>query len=117
MKSKVREGHYYVIQWFMVHDLKLKGLELSCYAIIYGFTQADGQVFNGSLQYLCDWTGASKQAVIKALNRLVEKKYLIREEKFINGVKFVEYYATNLNTIKKSLMGWSTKFNGGGQQT
>ena len=41
MESKVKDGNYYVVQSFMVKELKLKGNELVVYAIIYGFSQND----------------------------------------------------------------------------
>ena len=115
--GKVKKDNYYVVQAFMVQDLKLKGLALSCYAIIYGFSQTEGQVFKGSLQYLCDWTGASKQAILNALKHLVEKGFLIREDKIINGVKFVEYYVTNFDTIQKTLGGICKKNDVGMQKS
>lgn len=115
--SRVKDGNYYVVQSFMVKDLKLKGLELSCYAIIYGFSQAEGQVFNGSLQYLSDWTCSSKQAVMTALKKLVEKNLLIKNDKFVNGVKFVEYSAINYTANKDNLTGDSNKVNGGIQES
>lgn len=111
--SRVKDGNYYVVQSFMVKDLKLKGLELSCYAIIYGFSQAEGQVFNGSLQYLADWTCSSKQAIMTALKKLVDKQLLIKTDKFVNGVKFVEYSATDLKTIQETLTGEVNKIEGG----
>lgn len=120
--SKVKNENYILIQGFMVNELKLKGNELLIYAIIYGFSQTDNQVFNGSLQYLSDWTNSTKQGVIKNLKSLVEKGFIKKNEKFINGVKFCEYYSTEFNTllnkvdqgskqslipIKQSLMGGS----------
>lgn len=112
-ESKVKDGNYYVVQSFMVKDLKLKGLEKDVYAIIYGFSQGDNQKFNGSLQYLADWTTSTKQGVIKVLKSLQDKGLIIKEDKQINGVKFCEYYTTELNTllnnveegIKQSLTG------------
>lgn len=116
MRNKIKEGNYYVVQWFMIRDLKLKGLELACYAIIYGFSQTDGQSFTGSLQYLCEWTGSSRQAVINALNNLVEKEFLVRNDKYVNGVKFVEYQSRKLTTSQESLRGVK-KLDRGSQET
>lgn len=98
-ESKVKDGNYYVVQSFMVKDLKLKGLEKDVYAIIYGFSQAENQVFNGSLQYLADWTTSTKQGVIKALKSLQDKGLIVKEDKQFNGVKFCEYYTTEFNTL------------------
>lgn len=97
--SKVKDGNYIVIQAFMVKDLNLKGNELIIYAAIYGFSQTENQAFTGSLQYLAEWTNSTKQGVIKNLKSLVAKGYITKEDKYINGVKFCEYYATKFNTL------------------
>lgn len=86
----------------MVKDLKLKGNELIVFAIIYGFTQAEDQRYSGSLQYLADWTNTSKQSVINNLKSLIEKGLIVKIDKIINGVKFVEYYSKNLNEALKN---------------
>lgn len=96
--SKLKDGNYFVVQSFMVKELKLKGNELIVYAIIYGFSQTENQTFSGSLQYLAEWTNSTKQGVLKSLKALQEKGFIIKNENYINGVKFVEYYATKFNT-------------------
>ena len=109
----VKNEYYIVLQGFMVKELKLKGNELLIYSIIYGFSQTENQKFTGGLQYLADWTNSTKQGVIKNLKSLVTKGYIEKEDKIINGVKFCEYYAIELNTvlnkvehgIKQSLIG------------
>lgn len=104
-ESKVNRDNYIVIQGWMLADLKLKGNELIVYACIYGFSQAENQVFNGSLQYLADWTNSTKQGVIKNLKSLEEKGYIVKNEKYINGVKFCEYYATKFNRELNNVAG------------
>ena len=124
-ESKVKDENYINIQGWMVTKLGLKGNELLIYAIIYGFSQTEDQTFNGSLQYLADWTNSTKQGVTKNLKALVEKGYIIKEDKYINNVKFCEYYATKFNTVynsvvqgmQQSLTGYTTKFNTGMQQS
>ena len=64
-ESHIKDENYIAVQGWMRNQLKLKGNELLVYAIIYGFSQTTNQVFNGSLQYLADWCGATKQGVIK----------------------------------------------------
>ena len=113
MESKVNENNYIAIQGWMVKDLGLKGNKLLIYAIIYGFSQTEGQVFSGSLQYLADWTNSTKQGVIQNLKELIELGYIGKNEKILNGVKFCEYYSKKFNGvlnkvewgIKESLMG------------
>ena len=82
----------------MRSQLDLKGNELLIYACIYGFSQTDENRYKGSLQYLADWCGATKQGVLKNLKSLIEKGLIIKTDKFINGVKFVEYHTTEFNT-------------------
>ena len=112
-ESKVNAEQYIVLQGWMISDLKLKGNELIIYACIYGFSQAENQAFSGSLQYLADWTNSTKQGVVKCLKSLVEKGFIVKTDKVINGVKFCEYYATKFNGVcnkvvqgmQQSLMG------------
>lgn len=105
-ENKVNRENFIALQGFMISDLKLKGNELIIYACIYGFSQAENQVFSGSLQYLADWTNSTKQGVIKCLKSLTEKGLVKKNERIINGVKFCEYYATKFNTpMQQSLTG------------
>ena len=99
MVTKVQENNYVVIQGWMINNLKLKGNELIIYAIIFGFSQIEGQLFNGSLQYLADWTNSTKQGVSKNLKSLVDKGLIVKNDKYINGVKFCEYYTTKFNEV------------------
>ena len=123
-ESRIKDENYYQIQGFMINRLGLKGVSLSVYAIIYGFTQDGENEFTGSLQYLCDFCGGvSKPTIIKALKELVESGYLLRREEIINGVQF-NRYRTNLPLLK-NLYGGSKEnasgavkdFNGGSQET
>ena len=105
-ESRVNSENYVLIQGFMVKEMQLKGNELLIYAIIYGFSQAENQVFNGSLQYLADWINGTRQTVLNCIDKLIEKGYIGKNEKIINGVKFCEYYS-------KILTGGVKKFDRG----
>ena len=83
---------YVVIQGWML-DYDLSSRELLVYAIIHGFSQDEESFFYGSRQYLADWTKSSLSQVQRILNNLVEKKYLLKKEKFENNVKYC-YYKT-----------------------
>ena len=100
----MNEKNYIVVQGWMLTDLQLKGNELLIYACIYGFSQLDGQVFNGSLQYLADWTNSTRQGVVKCLKSLIDKGYLEKIDKIVNGVKFCEYRATKFNGVYNSVV-------------
>lgn len=97
--SKVKNENHIVMHGWMVNDLNLKGNELIIYSIIYGFSQAENQKFTGSLQYLADWANSTKQGVQKNLKSLLEKGFIIKNDKIINGVKFCEYQATKLDRV------------------
>lgn len=123
-ESRIKDENYYQIQGFMINRLGLKGVPLSVYAIVYGFSQDGENEYTGSLQYLCDFCGGvSKPTIISALKSLVEKGYLIRREEIINGVQFNRYKA-NLPLLKnfyypdkEILTGEVKDFNGGGKET
>lgn len=111
----LKDNNYYVVLSFMVKDLGLKGTERDIYAIIYGLCQSRGK-FTGSLQYLMDWTCTSKQGVINALNKLIEKNLIIKNDVYFNNVKFVEYYTNDFTTSQQSLPP-SQESRQGGQQS
>lgn len=89
--SKIKNENYYIIHGWMLNELKLKGAQLQVYSIIYGFSQDGESEFTGSLNYLCDWLGVSKPTVIKALQELVEKGFVLKNQLAINGVTFNKY--------------------------
>lgn len=97
----------------MRFNLNLKGNELLIFAIIHGFSQDGESEFHGSLQYLAEWTGATKQGVIKNLKSLQEKGYIYKREIHKGSMKFCTYSAnvSEFNTIKQSLIPHSTEFN------
>lgn len=75
--STIKDDNYLTIQGWQINQLGLKGNELIIYAAIYGFTQAEGQWFTGSQQYLADWTNSTTRGVRKALTSLEEKGLLL----------------------------------------
>lgn len=107
----VSNEHYVNLQGWMINDLHLKGNELIVFAVIHGFSQGEQGIFNGSLQYLADWTNSTKQGVIKNIKSLVEKGLIIKNEVKKGCVKYCEY-SSKFNGSKQSLIVDETKFNG-----
>lgn len=97
--GKVNNENYVMIQGWMIKELGLKGNDLMVYAIIYGFSQDGTTKFTGGLQYLADWTNSTKRGVIKNLKSLLDKGFIEKEEKYINGVKFCEYHVTKFTEV------------------
>lgn len=87
----MKKENYITIQGWMVKDLGLSGNELICYALIFGFTQDEESEFKGSLSYISEWLGTSKQNARLIIKRLVDKGYLIKRDEIINSVKFCRY--------------------------
>ena len=73
----MKKNGFFIIERFMVDDLKLKGNELIIYGIIYGFSKNNSS-FEGSLNYLAGWIGSSKQTVITVIKSLMNKGLIQR---------------------------------------
>ena len=95
--GKVRAENYITIQGWMVTELGLKGNELLLYALVYGFSQAEG-CFTGGLQYVQDWLGCVKNTAIATLKALVDKGLIERIETEVGNIKVVYYRCKNLTT-------------------
>lgn len=123
----VRRDNFFTIQGFMLTDLKLKGNELLIYAIIYGFSQTEGQQFTGSLKYLAGWTNSTTRNVISVLQKLEKKNLIIKTEEFIDGVKFckyaanIEFFSGDMKNFQggseKNSRGVVKKFQGGSEKS
>lgn len=87
----MKNENYITIQGWMRNELNLKGNELIIYAIIYGFSQSENHKFTGSLKYLSEWCGVSKQTVLNCLKTLIDRHLIDKNEVHNNGIKFVEY--------------------------
>lgn len=112
--SKVRDDNYFMVSGWMLNRLNLKGVALQVFSIIYGFSQDGEGSFTGSLQYLCDFTNASKNTVLKALKELTEKGYVKKTENTINGVRFCTYKTAPL--VQKLHWGSAETEPGGGAE-
>ena len=95
----MKEGSYITIQSWMRSELNLSGNELMAYALVFGFSQDGDTEFKGSMTYISDWLGTSRQTAITTMKRLVEKGLVERKEEVISGVVFVHFKA--LHPVKK----------------
>jgi predicted transcriptional regulator len=114
--------NYITIMGWMRNELGLKGNELLVYALIYGFSQDGDSEFNGSVAYIAEWTGSTKQTVHNALKTLCEKMLIEKKVITNKGVRYCTY-RTILPVVKKFDGGWSKnltgvvkKFDGGSQK-
>lgn len=110
----MKNDNYIVIQGFMRNELNLKGNELMVYALVYGFSQDDQDEFTGSVSYIAEWIGTSKQTVFNVIRSLIEKDLIQKDESYNNGVKFCKY--KTLPVVKKFDKGVVKNFDGGSQK-
>ena len=96
----MRKDNFYTTFYWMVSDLKLKGAELTTFAIIYSFSQDGVSWFSGSLSYIADFIGVSKQTVITNLKKLIDKGFVVKRERLVNNVQMNDY-KVDLEVVKK----------------
>jgi len=118
----MQNDNFTIITGWMCNELRLSGNELLVYAAIYGFSKDGASHYSGGRRYLSESFNISLPTVDKALKGLVEKKYIIRYPKEINGVVFNEYYADlgifqNFTGDKESLGGVVKNLYGGGKES
>ncbi len=82
---------YFSVQAWMVTKLGLKGCERDVFAIIYGYCQDRESDYHGSLGYMAELTGYSKNSICTALKNLTEKELILKTEREMNNIKFVRY--------------------------
>jgi uncharacterized phage protein (TIGR02220 family) len=92
-ESRINRDNYITISGWMVTELNLKGNELIVYAMIYGFSQAENQTFDGSMNYVAEWLNTSRQTVNNALKSLVNKGLIEKYDIFENNKKQCKYRA------------------------
>jgi hypothetical protein len=73
-------SNYLVIQDWMIEELKLKGMDLIIYAIIFGFSQGEKSGFVGSQKYLAFWCNSSIRGVQKSLNKLTQNGLIYKSD-------------------------------------
>lgn len=107
--QRVMNEKFVVISEFMVDKLKLKGVELIVYAVIYGFSQDGESVFSGSQSYLAKWANASTRSVRLALASLVEKGLITKFDKSVNGVSVAEYAVCDFHLLDEEKISYVRK--------
>jgi len=107
--QRVMNEKFVVISEFMVDKLKLKGVELIVYAVIYGFSQDGESVFSGSQSYLAKWANASTRSVRLALTSLVEKGLITKFDKSVNGVSVAEYAVCDFHLLNEEKISYVRK--------
>ena len=99
---KLEENNGYFISYYMIHKLCLKGAELPVFALINKYSDMS-QEFYWSQSQVAYATGLTVRSIQIAINKLCEKKYIIkRTERKENGTLKC-YYHTNYYIINEIL--------------
>ncbi len=118
----IKDENYINLQGWMVTKLGLRGQELVCYALIYGFSQDGQSKYSGSSSYIAEWLKITKHAAREVLKKLVNKGLLVKHDKTVNGVKLCDYTAvipggSNNDVVgQKDTGGWVENVPGVGQK-
>lgn len=122
MQQVLSENYFCVFGW--MREMGLKGLPLQIYAIIYGFCQAKGNAFYGSLSYLEEFTGYSRPSVIAAIKQLIDEGFIDKEQEEYNQFIVRNKYickkfpqGENFNQQLKDLTGVVKNLHGGSKET
>ena len=122
MQQVLSENYYCVFGW--MREMGLKGLPLQIYAIIYGFCQAKGNAFYGSLSYLEEFTGYSRPSVIAAIKQLIDEGFIDKEQEEYNQFIVRNKYICKkfpqdekFNQQLKDLTGVVKNLHGGSKET
>ena len=97
----MKDGNYYTVYGWMINRLKLKGTTLQLYAVIYGFSENGENECSGSLAYLAETTGCTKQTVLNALNKLEKLGYILKRQTRDDDGGLRNHYRVNLTAIEQ----------------
>lgn len=97
----IKSESFVIIQGWMVTDLKLKGLDLLIFAIIYSYSQDCESSFTGSLALLQEWTNASNLGVRKSLDSLQTQGLIHKDVYTKKGVRRCSYCYSPIGVAKK----------------
>lgn len=100
MTTQIKDTAFFTVQAWMVTKLGLKTVERDIFAIIYGFSQDEESDFHGSLEYLSQLTGYSRNSICTALKSLTDKQLIIKTESETNHIKSCRYRTSHLYAIQ-----------------
>lgn len=100
----MKDENYYVVHGWMINRLKLSGVRLHAFAVIYGFSQIDGNCMNAPLSYLEKILGCSRPTVLSCLRDLESGGLVYRIKNGKIGIANTAY-AVNLKAVESKLEG------------
>lgn len=101
--NEMVDDENFIVCWgFMRREMKLEKTELMVYAVIYGMYRT-GEMYDGTVGYLSQWTGSGITAVRTALASLLKKEYITKKVTKFHNRDCVEY-GINISKLPKIKM-------------
>lgn len=82
---------YVIVHKFMSCKLKLTGIELLTYATVYSYSKDGLGLFTGSASHIGEMFCTTRETVTRALGKLMDKGYILKEERFCKVGKACAY--------------------------
>ena len=101
MKSE--KDPFFIVYDRFINELKLYGMEILVYSLIYSFCTQGYGCFNGSIKYIANRVGASESGTVKVLKKLTEKGLIIKEDPVRKGIDSARYSLPEYNTPLSSV--------------
>ncbi len=98
----MKDNSYYIVYGWMQNRLKLKGTALQLYAVIYGFSRDGESECSGSLAYLAETTGCTRQTVLNHLTKLEKQGYIQKRQSRDNDGGMRNHYKVNLAVVEQT---------------
>ena len=102
---QVKPENFIMVPGWMVTDCNLSGHKLLCAALLNGFSQDGKSEFTGSIAYIQEWLGCSRQTVFNTLAWLEEVGIVQKREYMDGGVKRCAYRVVKNLDQSKNLTG------------
>ncbi|MBU1094572.1 MAG: helix-turn-helix domain-containing protein [Firmicutes bacterium] len=89
-KNEIPANHF-IVEFYWMTTMGLKGSELRLYALIFSYSQDTKGGFFGSIEYLANRLDISRRQVFRLIDLLIEKKLIEKSEYYKNHVKYVSF--------------------------
>lgn len=89
-KNEIPSNHF-IVEFYWMTEMGLKGSELRLYALIFSYSQDKKGGFFGSIEYLANRLDISRRQVFRLIDSLIEKKFIEKSEYYKNYIKYVSF--------------------------
>lgn len=114
-EDNINRNHF-IVEFFWMSELGIKGNELRVYALIYSYSQDNQGVYFGSIDYLRRRLLISRPQLFRILSKLVDLNLIKKNETYQNNVKLVSYEIVENKYTSLKMIPPVSKGDGGGKE-